>query len=92
MDPKKRRAEPRRKNAKASNAGDGIPGLTPREIEILKLLAKGRSNREVAEVLTISEQTVKNHVSTLLGKLQLRNRVELALLVTSQARLFGLDD
>lgn len=49
-------------------------GLTPREIEVLRLLAEGSSNREVAETLFISEKTAGVHVSHILAKLGLRNR------------------
>jgi DNA-binding NarL/FixJ family response regulator len=49
-------------------------GLTPRELEVLRLLAAGRSNREIAEVLFISVPTVKSHLSNLLGKLDLPSR------------------
>jgi NarL family two-component system response regulator LiaR len=53
--------------------------LTKREVEVLKLLAKGLSNREIGEQLSISERTVGVHVSHILGKLQLANRVQAAL-------------
>lgn len=52
--------------------------LTDREREVLEWVARGFSNREVAEKLTIAETTVKNHLRSILEKLQLRNRVELA--------------
>jgi two-component system NarL family response regulator len=50
--------------------------LTPREIEIIRELAQGASNREIARHLVISENTVKNHVRNVLAKLHLRNRRE----------------
>jgi DNA-binding NarL/FixJ family response regulator len=50
--------------------------LTPREIEVLRHLALGRSNKEIATVLSISEETVKSHVGNLLGKLQVENRAQ----------------
>jgi DNA-binding NarL/FixJ family response regulator len=53
-------------------------GLSKRELELLLLVSQGKSNREIAEALTVSEKTVRNHVSNLLGKLDLSNRVELA--------------
>jgi DNA-binding NarL/FixJ family response regulator len=53
------------------------PGLTPRETEILKLVAKGYTYREIAEKLFISVKTVQNHVQNILTKLQLRKRYEL---------------
>jgi DNA-binding NarL/FixJ family response regulator len=53
------------------------PALTPRELEILGHVAQGRSNREIAAVLFISEHTVKNHMKNIMQKLHLKNRVEL---------------
>jgi two-component system NarL family response regulator len=50
--------------------------LTVRELEVLKELALGASNREIAERLVIAENTVKNHVRSILAKLNLRNRRE----------------
>ncbi len=57
----------------------GPPGgtLTERETEILRLVAKGLSYKEIASRLVISHRTVQNHVQNILGKLQLHNRVEL---------------
>ena len=49
-------------------------GLTPRELDVLRLVATGRSNREIAEALFISVPTVKRHLSTILGKLALPSR------------------
>jgi DNA-binding NarL/FixJ family response regulator len=53
------------------------PGLTPRETEVLKLVAKGFTYREIAEQLVISVKTVQNHVQNILGKLRLSKRYEL---------------
>lgn len=51
------------------------PGdLTPREMDVLRQLALGRANKEIAHALAISEETVKSHVGNLLGKLQVENR------------------
>ena len=55
----------------------GEPDLTPRENEVLKLVAKGYAYREIAEKLFISVKTVQNHVQNILTKLQLRGRYEL---------------
>lgn len=55
----------------------GVPRLTDRETEVLRLVAKGLSYRQIAERLVISHRTVQNHVQNTLGKLQLHNRVEL---------------
>jgi DNA-binding NarL/FixJ family response regulator len=53
------------------------PGLTDRETEILRLVAKGVSYKQIAERLGLSHRTVQNHVQNTLSKLQLHNRVEL---------------
>jgi two-component system, NarL family, response regulator LiaR len=53
--------------------------LTEREVEVLKLIAGGLSNLEIAEKLVISERTVSSHVSNILGKLHLANRTQVAL-------------
>ncbi len=55
--------------------------LSPREKEVLNLIATGANNREIAEKLYISEKTVKNHVTNILSKLDLRDRTQAALLV-----------
>jgi DNA-binding NarL/FixJ family response regulator len=55
-----------------------IPDLTPREQEVLRELAAGATNHEIAERLVISENTVKNHVHSILTKLDLKNRREAA--------------
>jgi DNA-binding NarL/FixJ family response regulator len=56
---------------------DGRPSLTERETEVLRLVAKGLSYKEIAERLVISHRTVQNHVQNTLNKLQLHNRVQL---------------
>ncbi|MFC7724890.1 response regulator [Nocardioides sp. GCM10028917] len=54
-----------------------FPYLTERELELLDLVAAGHDNIEIARILTISEKTVRNHVSNILGKVQLANRYKL---------------
>lgn len=54
--------------------------LTERELEVLHQLARGRSNDDIAQVLVVSEATVKTHVNRILGKLDLRSRVQAAVL------------
>ena len=58
-----------------------IAKLTTREQEVLKLIAKGYSNREIAEELYITERTVKNHVNSILRQLNLRDRTQAAIFV-----------
>jgi DNA-binding NarL/FixJ family response regulator len=61
----------------ARKGGAEVPGLTVREIEVLKLVATGMSYKQIGEHLFISHRTVQNHVQTTLVKLQLHNRVQL---------------
>ena len=65
------------------------PRLTARELEVLRLLAEGRPNREIAAALVISERTVKFHVSSILRKLHAANRTE-AVAVAAQQGLVDL--
>jgi two-component system nitrate/nitrite response regulator NarL len=58
--------------------------LTRREEEILSILGKGRSNKEIGNKLDLSEKTVKHHVTSILQKLQVRNRVEAALVASER--------
>ena len=64
------------------------PSLTPRETEILRLVAKGLSYRQIAERLVLSLRTVQNHVQNTLAKLQLHNRTQLTRYAIDQ----GLDE
>lgn len=75
--------------APAAGAGEPkAPQLTERETEVLRLVAKGLSYKQIAERLVISHRTVQNHVQNTLGKLQLHNRVELVRYAIER----GLDD
>jgi len=58
--------------------------LTERELDVLKTLAAGKRNREIGELLFISEKTVKNHVSAILWKLQVNSRAEAGLLAAKE--------
>ena len=51
--------------------------LTPRELEVVKLIAEAFTNRQIAETLKLSEKTVESHRANVLSKLQMRDRVEL---------------
>ncbi len=66
------------------------PRLTDRELEVLKLVAKGMSNREIAEELYISENTVKNHVRNILEKLHLHSRMQ-AVTYALREKLLGFE-
>lgn len=63
----------------------GIAALTSREHEVLALLAEGRSNREIARSLRVTEKTVKTHVSSVLAKLGVADRTQAALLAVRQS-------
>lgn len=67
-----------RRMAQAPDDGAAPPRLTERETEVLRLVAKGLTSRQIAGRLVISPRTVENHVQSTLRKLQLHNRVELA--------------
>jgi DNA-binding NarL/FixJ family response regulator len=53
--------------------------LTPREQQVLKLVGEGLTNKQIAEALFLSENTVKNHIKSILEKVQVKNRVQLAI-------------
>ena len=67
-----------RAGATASLPLDTIPHLTDREVEVLRLLAAGKGNLEIATALCTSPQTIKSHVSNILAKLEVENRIQAA--------------
>jgi len=58
-------------------SGDAGSELTPRELEVVKLIAEAHTNKQIAEILTVSEKTVESHRGNVLAKLGMRDRVEL---------------
>jgi DNA-binding NarL/FixJ family response regulator len=83
VDPNTGLAENRGRTAEAIDRPFSRPGvlapLTRREFEVLQLLAEGRSNRDIAKKLFVSEKTVKNHVASILDKLLVRDRTQAVL-------------
>jgi DNA-binding NarL/FixJ family response regulator len=63
---------------------DVVPQLTAREQEVLSLIAAGKENAEIADSLVISQHTVKNHVSSILAKLEVENRIQAAVYAVRQ--------
>lgn len=77
--------------SRLSNSTDDInsiqvENITKREVEILKLVSTGASNKDIADILVITEGTVKNHISNILGKLEVKDRLQAA----AKARQKGL--
>jgi len=86
-----RPAEPTPAGSQQSPAGTSVEPLTEREVEVLQLVSRGHSNREIADQLVISEATVRTHVSNILGKLHLASRTQ-AVLYALREGLASLDD
>ena len=76
--------------AQSGNAPDAPPdpiaGLTAREEQILKLVSRGLSNKEIGHDLDLQEKTVKHYMTNILQKLQVRNRVEAAIMARERFR------
>jgi DNA-binding NarL/FixJ family response regulator len=73
--------EPDKNAAPSNEAGES---LTPREREVLELVVTGASNREIASALSLSSETVKIHLSNILAKLHLQNRIQVAVYAVRQ--------
>ena len=54
-----------------------VKHITPKQLQVLKLISDGESNKDISRILKISEQTVKNHVSEMLNRLKVRDRTQL---------------
>lgn len=79
----------RREPSPISSDGAGAR-LTDREVQVVELISQGRSNRDIAAELFISENTVKNHVRSILDKLSLRSRTEVAMYAVRERLVPGL--
>ncbi len=65
-------------------AVSSVYGLTPREQELLELIYQGKSNKEIAEILILSESTVKTHIYNIFRKMEVKNRVEIICIINEQ--------
>jgi DNA-binding CsgD family transcriptional regulator len=73
-------------DGKAKNTGRTVPVLSSRQREVLDLLARGRTNREIAEGLVLSERTVQRHIADLYARIGVRNRAEATAFALTQSR------
>ena len=71
-------------NEDVSESEDILAALTKRELEVARLVANGSSNKEIARQLGITERTVKAHVGAVFQKLNVRDRLQLALIVSGR--------
>jgi len=74
-----------------ATAGEPLEALTPRELDVLRLVALGQSNRDIAAALGVGEETIKTHVSRVLAKLHVENRAQ-AIVEALRRRLVSIDD
>jgi DNA-binding NarL/FixJ family response regulator len=74
--------------SESSLSKDAFPELTPRELEVLELIAEGNKNSEIAKKLVISDKTVRNHITNIFSKLQVADRAQAII----KARDAGLTD
>jgi DNA-binding NarL/FixJ family response regulator len=88
-----RRAEELKTSVLERTAGHAVypDGLTPREVDVLRLIAAGRTNREISDDLTLSVRTVGRHITNIYGKAGIRNRAEAARYVASKLRRLADD-
>ena len=76
-----------RSGATAEQPKKGEPPVSRRELDVLRLMGQGKSNRQIADKLAISERTVKFHVSSILSKLDVKNRTAAVLKATQDGIL-----
>src|SRR5690606_12281968 len=80
---------PRTTKPNLMDRSSDLSGLTYREDQIVKQIARGLTNKEIARHLNVSEKTIKHHMTNIMQKLQARNRVEVALVARAAHPDFG---